>query len=144
MTANEIYEDALHQIACFGDAGANKHLARTGSYGAFDEPSAVKLAREALRLGDSKLLSREARSKTTSALFWGAKDSPTWSFANASDATGIACAREISYTLVEEGKQVGKFWFDEKEKRFKFEGDLEASAQILAAHILKELNGENT
>lgn len=56
MTANEIYEDALHGIACFGDTSANTHLAKTGSYGAFDEPSAVKAAREALRLGDSKLL----------------------------------------------------------------------------------------
>lgn len=58
MTANEIYEDALHEIATFGDTGANTHLAKTGSYGAFDEPNAVETAREALRLGDSKLLGK--------------------------------------------------------------------------------------
>ena len=67
MTANEIYEDALHGIAAFGDAGANTHLAKTGSYGHFDEPNAVKAAREALRLGDSKwfdgLLSGENNAK---------------------------------------------------------------------------------
>ena len=57
--------------------------------------------------------------------------------------TGIAMT-EQSYTLVEEGKQVGKWWFDEEEKRFKFEGDLELSAQIFAAHILEEMNRENT
>lgn len=56
MTANEIYEDALHGIAAFDDTGANAYLAKTGYYSLFDEPSAVKAAREALRLGDSKLL----------------------------------------------------------------------------------------
>lgn len=56
MTANEIYEDALHRIAMFDDTGANAKLTRTGSYGSFDEPGSVQTAREALRLGDSKLL----------------------------------------------------------------------------------------
>ena len=67
MTANEIYEDALHGIAAFGDTSANKLLARTGSYRFFDEPNAVKAARDALRLGDSKwfdgLLSGENNAK---------------------------------------------------------------------------------
>ena len=54
MTANEIYEDALHGIAAFNDRAASKLLVRTGSYRFFDEPNAVKTAREALRLGDSK------------------------------------------------------------------------------------------
>jgi len=54
--------------------------------------------------------------------------------------TGIVC--DANYTIIEEGKQVGKFWFDEEIKRFKFEGDLEQSAQIFAQHILTVLNRE--
>ncbi len=54
--------------------------------------------------------------------------------------TGIGTPTESNYTIVEDGKQVGKFWFDEEERRFKFEGDMEASAQIFAQHILKVLN----
>jgi len=55
--------------------------------------------------------------------------------------TGIVCD-EPNYTLIEEGKQVGKFWFDERIKRFKFEGDMEASAQIFMELVLRTLNQE--
>ncbi len=54
-------------------------------------------------------------------------------------STGIV-GDEPNYTLIEEGKQVGKFWFDEETKRFKFEGDMEASAQIFMEHVLRTLN----
>jgi len=53
--------------------------------------------------------------------------------------TGVAIS-EPNYTIIEEGKQVGKFWFDERIKRFKFEGDMEASAQIFMEHVLITLN----
>ena len=39
---------ALMQIAAWDDSIANAILVRTDSYSAFDEPSAVKIAREAL------------------------------------------------------------------------------------------------
>ena len=39
---------ALTLIAAFEDEAANEHLAFTGSYSAFDEPSAVRIARAAL------------------------------------------------------------------------------------------------
>jgi hypothetical protein len=40
---------ALEKIACFDDLGANKRLTSSGSYGSFDEPGSVRIAREALR-----------------------------------------------------------------------------------------------
>jgi hypothetical protein len=39
---------ALIQIASFDDEGANKRLAITGSYGSFDEPGSVQIARAAI------------------------------------------------------------------------------------------------
>ena len=39
---------ALEEIACFDDQGGTAHLAATGSYGRFDEPASVKIARQAL------------------------------------------------------------------------------------------------
>lgn len=39
---------ALRTIATFDDARAGAHLAATGSYGRFDEPRSVQVAREAL------------------------------------------------------------------------------------------------
>jgi hypothetical protein len=39
---------ALTEIACFDDVGANYRLAATESYGAFDEPASVQIARKAL------------------------------------------------------------------------------------------------
>lgn len=39
---------ALTEIAAFGDEGAEAHLKATGSYGRFDEPGAVKIARNIL------------------------------------------------------------------------------------------------
>lgn len=41
----EIAEAALRKIAAYDDAAANAYLRATGSYGAFDEPGAVELAR---------------------------------------------------------------------------------------------------
>ena len=41
--------EALRSIACFGDEGANRYLAAHNSYGGFDEPNAVSIARAALR-----------------------------------------------------------------------------------------------
>jgi len=41
--------EALEQIACEGDDGANEHLKKYGSYSAFDEPHAVRLARETIK-----------------------------------------------------------------------------------------------
>jgi hypothetical protein len=40
--------EALNEIAAWGDSYANECLAAVGTYGAFDEPAAVKTAREAL------------------------------------------------------------------------------------------------
>ena len=39
---------ALTRIATYGDEGANARLKSTGSYGAFDEPGSVQIAREVL------------------------------------------------------------------------------------------------
>ena len=39
---------ALDDIAAWNDKCANQRLVETGSFGAFDEPAAVKTAREAL------------------------------------------------------------------------------------------------
>jgi hypothetical protein len=41
-------ESALRKIACFDDKQGNEHLENTGSYGAFDEPYAVEIARKVL------------------------------------------------------------------------------------------------
>ncbi len=41
-------ETALRRIACLDDKQGNEHLENTGSYGAFDEPYAVEIARKAL------------------------------------------------------------------------------------------------
>lgn len=41
-------EEALNRIACWGDKPANDLLGKVGSYGRFDEPASVKIAREAL------------------------------------------------------------------------------------------------
>jgi hypothetical protein len=40
--------NALSVIAAFDDAIGCEHLAATGSYGAFDEPASVEIARKAL------------------------------------------------------------------------------------------------
>lgn len=42
-------EGALRKIACFDDVAANERLAKTGSYGSFDEPNSVRIARDALK-----------------------------------------------------------------------------------------------
>jgi hypothetical protein len=44
-----VLRDALTRIASFDDKGANEYLEATGSYSRFDEPGAVKIAREALK-----------------------------------------------------------------------------------------------
>lgn len=54
--------------------------------------------------------------------------------------TGIGIPKEHIHTFIEEGKEVGRFFFDEEIKRFKFEGDMEASAQIFMEHVLRTLN----
>ena len=41
--------EALTEIAAFDDKFANKYLASHGSYGGFDEPASVMIARAALR-----------------------------------------------------------------------------------------------
>ena len=46
---NEILRTALTTIAAFDDAGASRHLELNGSYGRFDEPFSVRVAREALK-----------------------------------------------------------------------------------------------
>jgi len=43
------YEEALRQIAAFDDARACQHLEQFGTYGQFDEPGSVQIARKALR-----------------------------------------------------------------------------------------------
>jgi hypothetical protein len=47
-----VYEAALRDIACFADAAGNNKLKQVGEYGAFQEPSSVKIAREALIKGE--------------------------------------------------------------------------------------------
>lgn len=44
------YEDVLKRIACLDDELANRYLEATGSFGAFDEPGSVEMARRALGL----------------------------------------------------------------------------------------------
>ena len=39
---------ALTEIACFDDDGANASLEKYGTYGTFDEPSSVEIARKVL------------------------------------------------------------------------------------------------
>jgi hypothetical protein len=46
--AREKLEAALREIAAYDDTGANERLAKTGSYGSFDEPGSVQIARAAL------------------------------------------------------------------------------------------------
>jgi hypothetical protein len=48
VNSHAVLVEALREIAAFDDRGANEHLAKTGSYGAFDEPGAVETARAAL------------------------------------------------------------------------------------------------
>ena len=48
-------KEALVQIAAFDDTSASERLAATGSYGSFDEPGSVEIARECLaKLGVTK------------------------------------------------------------------------------------------
>lgn len=42
------FRKALDEIAAWGDDAANRQLKATGSYGAFNEPNAVRIARETL------------------------------------------------------------------------------------------------
>lgn len=46
---NERLRNVLREIACFGDYSAEMKLSRTGSYGGFDEPGSVQIARAALQ-----------------------------------------------------------------------------------------------
>jgi hypothetical protein len=46
--SDEVAEAALNRIACWDDDVANNQLRINGSYAGFDEPSSVKIAREAL------------------------------------------------------------------------------------------------
>lgn len=48
MNNIELLLVALHDIAAFDDTSANERLEKTGSFGAFDEPGSVEIAREAL------------------------------------------------------------------------------------------------
>lgn len=45
---NKRLREALVQIAAYDDTRANGRLALTGSYGMFDEPASVEIARAAL------------------------------------------------------------------------------------------------
>lgn len=45
----ERLREALRKIAAYNDHLAQKHFEETGSYGAFDEPGSVGIAREALK-----------------------------------------------------------------------------------------------
>lgn len=44
----EKLREALRKIAAFDDVGASAYLKNHGSYGMFDEPGSVRIAREAL------------------------------------------------------------------------------------------------
>lgn len=45
----EKLEAGLTKIACFDDVGANDYLKAHGSYGRFDEPGSVEIARKTLK-----------------------------------------------------------------------------------------------
>lgn len=45
---NSRYKEALIKIAAFHDTSAEERFKATGSYGSFDEPGSVQIAREAL------------------------------------------------------------------------------------------------
>ena len=47
-------QEALTEIACFGDTHANDKLKNTGSYGGFDEPISVQIARATLKQNDRR------------------------------------------------------------------------------------------
>lgn len=51
-TPSEALREALEQIACFNDEGANRWLEKSGSWAGFDEPSSVQIARAALSRTD--------------------------------------------------------------------------------------------
>ena len=44
--------------------------------------------------------------------------------------TGICSSTGLDFQLLSEGKQIGKFWFDEDSMTIKFEGDADESAKI--------------
>lgn len=45
----QVLVDGLLKIATYGDIQANNHLKSTGSYGLFDEPNSVQIARDTLK-----------------------------------------------------------------------------------------------
>lgn len=47
---------------------------------------------------------------------------------------------EVKLSFIQSGAQVGKFWFDEKAEKFRFEGDTDKAAAIFVAKIIEELN----
>lgn len=44
--------------------------------------------------------------------------------------TSISSNTGLDFCIIKEGKQVGRFWFDEDSKAIKFEGDADESAKI--------------
>jgi len=49
LAENERLRGALEDIAALNDVGANLYLENSGSYGCFDEPCSVQMARAALK-----------------------------------------------------------------------------------------------
>ena len=55
-------------------------------------------------------------------------------------STGLGALQEEITTFVQQGREVGKFWYDEDKKMFMFEGNVKESAEIFMLAILQELN----
>ena len=56
--------------------------------------------------------------------------------------TGVSHEPDTT-TFVQQGRVVGKFWYDEEQKIFRFKGDVEGSAQIFMQLILRLLNEDD-
>ena len=63
--------------------------------------------------------------------------------ANTGTSTGIGALQEEITTFVQQGREVGKFWYDEEKGQFMFKGDVKESAEIFMLEILRQLNESN-
>ena len=57
--------------------------------------------------------------------------------------TGIAGMGSLRFSFVEEGKEIGTFWYEDDlekdEQVWRFKGNADASAKLFVEHVLKKL-----
>ena len=56
------------------------------------------------------------------------------------ESTGLGALQEEVTTFHQQGREVGKFWYDEEKAQFTFEGNVKDSAEIFMLEILRQLN----